>query len=362
MKNIRTRHVDSWRMLLPVAPFAIALQMVAIAAAGPAGKFPDFIPMTSATRGVAVDPAGNVFVSVGQGSGASERILIYKFTPDGGGPSFVADIGQGTIGGLNVTPAGDLYVAMAAGLDRGVWRLDPDGQIELLPGSDKIFFANGLAFDDRGTLYVTESVSLLSVTPQGKPSGPGSIWRIPRRGQARLWMRDEVLRGTGAMNQPVWIGANGIAYRHHHLYVTNTEKSTVMRIPIQKDGTAGLPVVWNLQPVPESPLSFPLRGDGIALDARGNLYVAVLTKSAVVRINPHNMSQKTIAAFQSTAASVPNAPLDFPASLCFGLSRGERMNLFVSNLGMGKVLVPQLPWAGPGLVKIAVDAPGGHRR
>ena len=96
-----------------------------------------------------------------------------------------------------VTADGDLYIALAAGADRGVYRMDREGQIELLPGSDQIFFANGLAFDDRGTLYITESV-------RSPPSygGQGGIWRIPRGGQAELCLRDALLTGTGALGQP----------------------------------------------------------------------------------------------------------------------------------------------------------------
>jgi sugar lactone lactonase YvrE len=281
-------------------------------------------------------------------------IQVRKYSP-AGELLFSVEIGQGTIGGLMVTADGDLYVALAAGLDRGVWRIARGGQIELVPGSNQIFFANGLAFDDRGTLYVTESVSLTAIV-NGKPAGPGGIWRIPRGGQPELWMRDEVLRGTGALGQPVWIGANGIAYYHGNLYVTNTEKGTVMRIPIFKDGSAGVPDVWALQEVLESlpPLRgmFPVvMGDGIALDVHGNLYVAVLTRSAVVRINAQELSQETVAAFQIAPYSVPFAPLDFPASLFFGTGKGERTSLFVTNLGMGK-------WAGPGLVKIDAGVPG----
>ena len=350
-------------------------------AAAPAPRFPAFISMSGFTppvtpRGVAVDKVGNVYVSVGQvrveGDKKVEYILIWKFTPSGRGPSPFAEIGQGTIGGLAVSANGDLYVAMAAGLDKGVWRVDREGQKELLPNSNQIFFANGLAFDNRGTLYVTESVSPSIITLQGKPAGQGGIWRIPRGGQAELWMRDELLRGTGALGQPVWIGANGIAYDHGNLYVTNTEKGTVMRIPVQKDGSAGVPEVWSLQEVWESPLAgapLPAMGDGLVLDVHGNLYVAVLTRSAVVRINAHNLSQETVAVFMglSPVGPPPDAPLDFPASLCFGTGKGERTNLFVTNLGMGTVFVPllpspwnqlQLPWAGPGLVKINAGFPG----
>lgn len=325
----------------------------------PDGRFPAFIPMPGVTpRGVAVDKIGNVFVSAGEMRAGLEYMQIWKFTP-AGEKSFFTEIGQGTIGGLMVTADGDLYVAMAAGQARGVWRVDRRGHKELLPGSNQIFFANGLAFDDRGTLYVTESVSMIS---PGVP-GPGGIWSIPRGGQAVLCLRGELFAGTGALRQPVPIGANGIAYYHGNLYVTNTEKGTVVRIPIQKHGHVGVPELWTmLQEVPESPLAgapLPVAGDGIALDVHGNLYVAVLTRSAVVRINLWDKSQETVAAFRLPDTLPLYAPLDFPASLFFGTGKGERTSLFVTNLGLGKVMVPQLPsWQGPSLVKIDAGVPG----
>ena len=380
MEERRSRLTGRWWMLLPIGLFVVALQAGGTIAAaqlpehwgGPwcsAGEFPAFIPMPAGItpRGVAVDKVGNVYVSVGQGSGSSEHISIWRFKPCGGTPSFVADIGQGTIGGLMVTANGDLYVAMAAGLDKGVWRVGRDGQKGLLPGSNLIFFANGLAFDNRGTLYVTESVSM-------GPSGPGQggIWRIPRGGQAEPWIRDDLLTGTGALGQQVPLGANGIAYYRGDLYVTNTEKGTVLRIPVQGDGSPGAPEEEDLQEVQESPLAGipgfpPAMGDGLVVDVHGNLYVAVLTRSAVVRIDAQDLSsQETVAVFMAKwpVGPPPDAPLDFPASLFFGTGKGERTSLFVTNLGMGKAFVPQLPvigtvpWAGPGLVKIEAGVPG----
>jgi len=82
--------------------------------------------------------------------------------------------------------------------------------------------------------------------------------------------------------------------------------------------------------------------------------VAVLTRSAVVRINALDLSQETIAAF-------PVSPLDFPPSIAFGTGKGERTSLFVTNLGMGAASVPLPPplqWPGPGLVKIDAGVPG----
>lgn len=92
----------------------------------------------------------------------------------------------------------------------------------------------------------------------------------------------------------------------------------------------------------------------------GHLYVAVLTRPAIVRIDAHEWSQETVAVFAAKwpIGPPPDAPLDFAASLFFGKGNGERTTLFVTNLGVGAKLVPQLPgigtvpWAGPGLVAI----------
>jgi sugar lactone lactonase YvrE len=362
MEKRKSRLTDRWwLLLLPIAVFVVAGQTGGTIAAAPAGAFPDFIPMPGVSpRGVAVDKVGNVFVSASVGTGVNEYIQVWQFTP-AGEQSFLAEIGQGTIGGLMVTADGDLYIALAAGVDKGVWRMDRKGKVELLPGSNQIFFANGLAFDDRGTLYITESVSLMGPPP---PFGQGGIWRIPRGGTAELCLRDELLTGTGALGQPVPIGANGIVYFHGDLYVTNTEKGTVLRIPVQKDGSLGLPEIWTvLQEVPESLLAgaqLPVCGDGMALDVHGNLYVAVLTRSAVVRLNLLDKSQETIAAFRLPDNLPLYAPLDFPASLFFGTGKGERTNLFVTNMGLGATIpgLPPLPWGGPGLVKIDAGVPG----
>jgi sugar lactone lactonase YvrE len=351
------------RKVLFVGALFLALGLTALLSQA-AVVFPAFTPMPGVTpRGVAVDKVGNVYVSASVGTGVNEHIKVWKFTPAGEPPfsadTFLADIGQGTIGGLAVTANGDLYVAMAAGLNKGVYRVDREGQKELLPGSNQILFANGLAFDDRGTLYVTESLSMLSTGPP-PVYGPGGIWRIPRGGKAKLCLRDELL-GASDLSPlpaplPAPIGANGIAYYHGNLYVTNTAKGTVLRITLGPDGSVGEPELWTtLKEVPGSPLAglFPVvMGDGIALDVYGNLYVAVLTRSAVVRINLLDKSQETVAVFLFPPhGSFPYAPLDFPASLVFGTGEGERTNLFVTNLGNGG-------WAGPSLVKIDAGVPG----
>ena len=358
MKGRKSSFVDRWwLLLLPIVMFALAGQTGATSAAAPAGEFPVYIPISGVTpAGITVDKIGNVYLGIRETIDGVLYGKIWKYTPSGE-QSFFAQIGAAELYGLTGTANGDLYAAMARiGSDRGVYRVDRKGNIELLPGSDQIVFPNAIASDDRGTLFVTESYS-------GTPPdyGQGGIWRIPKGGEAELWLRSGLLTGIKVAAYPV--GANGIAFYHGDLYVTNTFPGRVLRIPVLPDGSAGDLEVWaTLQDVPESPLAgspFPLMADDVRLDVHGNVYVAVLSRAAVVRINALDKSQETIAAFQLIPhGSVPNAPLDFPASFFFGTGKGERQSLFVSNLGWGKLYVPSITWPGAGLVKIDAGVPG----
>jgi len=339
---------------LGAALASVALLAMAGLAGAPAADRPGFpaviqMPPGDTPSGVAVDKPGNVYVSVRE---PDTRNVIWKYTPDGK-LSFVANMGYGAVVyGLAVTPNGELYVAMATGPESGVYRLDRKGNAELIPGSDDMVYPNGFAFDDRGNLYVTESYS-------GSPGdyGQGGVWRIPPGGEAEVWVRHPLLTGAGA--SPV--GANGIGYYHGDLFVTNTNKGTIVRIPVAKDGGAGEPEVWKqLGPVPEAlPVlsKFPIMPDGLALDVHGNVYVTILTRNAIVRVNADDRAQETVAVLGSSGPA-PSAQFDFPASLAFGTGAGEQQNLFVTNLGWMKNYISSMTWPGPALVKVPAGAPG----
>jgi hypothetical protein len=138
------------------------------------------------------------------------------------------------------------------------------------------------------------------------------------------------------------------------LYVVNCEMGWILRIPVENNGNLGQPEIWTkLKDVPESPLFgypyLPIAGDGIAFDVFGNLYVTVVTRLAVVRINAGDLSQETVAVLNP--ASPFHAPLDTPNSIAVGTGNGSRENLLVANLGT-------IAGIGPCLVKIEADAPG----
>ncbi|MBN2507075.1 MAG: SMP-30/gluconolactonase/LRE family protein [Verrucomicrobia bacterium] len=341
---MNTQRANGLRAMGSAAVLATALIWIT-QAQGAQAAFPSFVSINGQPEGVAVDKVGHVYVSV-----RADTDQVWRFSPAGVG-TLLADLGApgGNAGGLAVDAIGNIYLARAF---QGVLRVTPDGKVSLLPGTEQIAFANALAFDHRGNLYVTET---FSIDPASGDFGPGGIWRIPKSGPAELWLRDELLTGVGTLF-PFPVGANGIGFYNGNLYVVNADKALVVRVAVRPDGSPGQPQVWKaVEDVPESFLygvpSFPVMADGLALDAHGNVYVAVVSRSAIVCIDADDRSQTTVAVW-------PDTPLDTPASLAFGTGEGERQNLFVTNLGMLSGILGGEFWPGPGLVKIHAGTPG----
>jgi sugar lactone lactonase YvrE len=277
-----------------------------------AGQFPE---------GVAVDVRGNAYVSL------INPVAEIRTIDRNGSQSTLAHFAVPGIGplGLAVDASGKLYAAMSTfdPATRGVYRVRADGSSSRLPGTGDIQFPNGIALDPRGTLYVTDSIG-------------GAVWKIPRGGSAQLWLQSPLLTGTGVFGQGFPIGANGIALRQRSVIVTNTERSSVLRIPIGRDGSAGTPSI-----LAQGPALFG--SDGVTLDVFGNAYVAVNSENTLVRIGPGG-SLTTLA----TAAD----GLDNPASLAWGTSRGDRKSLFITNFALFSASPT------PGLLKAAMGVPG----
>ncbi len=342
---------------IAAATLAVSVLLVpAKATAGGAGTFPGFISFDGQPEGVAVDKVGNVYASVNTAAGSDQ---IWKFSPNGE-KSVLVDLGvPGNAAGLAVDAVGNVYMARLAVPGHGVFRVSPDGNAVLLPGSEQIVGADALAFDQRGTLYVTEIFSGDLSTGQ---FGQGGIWRVPKRGSAELWLRHELLTGYPPFLFPYPVGANGIAFCRGALYVINTDKALVVRIPVLPDGGPGEPEVWKqVEDVPESFLYqspyFPLMLDGLAMDVSGNVYIAVPSRSAVIRINAVDRSQETIAVYPPVSSDALPVLIDAPLSLAFGTGKGERESLFVTDSGMMGAFLPG-SWPGPGLVKLEIGIPG----
>lgn len=274
-------------------------------------------------EGVAVDKTGNVFVSV------SPLGRIEKITPGGDRSTYAQVVppgsGNGPLG-LAVDAPGNVYAAVATfnPATSGVYRVARDGSSARLPGTGGVVFPNGLAFDQRGNLYVTDTVV-------------GAVWRIPRGGAAELWFQSPLLEGTGLFGFGVPLGANGIAYRHGTLLVVNTELGSLVQIPILPDGSPGSASVLAQD-------LLLLGSDGVAFDVHGNAWVAVIAQSAIRTVSPSG-SIATVA----TAAD----GLDWASSIAFGTSHGDRKSLYAVNFAIGPPGGP-----GPGLLKLDVGVQG----
>lgn len=305
------------QVLVAVAVLAVP---VAVGAAGHVEEVTTFDPFAAA-EGIAVDRQGNVFVSL-QNFGQ-----VWKIAPDGT-ESLLWQFDYPGTGGLAVDRQGHVYAAHGIFVspgqeDTGVWKIWKDGsKAKRLPGTENIVFPNALAFDKRGNLYVTETVTL-----EGLTGGTieGSIWRIPKRGTAELWYRDAgFLGGTDILADAGFppIGANGISYYKKALYVANTNRFHIVKIPIVGGDQPGTPEI--VADVSDG-LVFP---DGTAFDATGHLWVVAPATHPVdwatgvlYRVNVKNGDVDVVA----TAAD----GLRNPTSLAFG-RKGDKRSIFVT--------------------------------
>ena len=289
-------------------------------------------------EGVAVDRRGNVFMSLAP-TGQLLKLAPGEAEPRvvGSVPGIDAEGGDPGLLGLAVDRGGNVYAGVVAKAAQGIWRFDRrTGAARRLPGTEAIPFPNGLAFDRRGNLYVASS----SEGPAPGGGFLGGIWRVPRRGAVERVMADPVLGGTGQL-VPTGVGANGIAHRRGRLFVVNTEKGTLLRIRVRPDGSLGIPKVIASGPA--------LGGaDGVALDVRGRVYVAVIGQSAIVRVD-HGGRIRPVADADDG--------LDWVSSLAFDTRRGHRRTMYAVNFAIGTQF-GNPPGHGPALLTVPVGAPG----
>jgi sugar lactone lactonase YvrE len=276
-------------------------------------------------EGLAIDKRGNIFLTMtflGElrriGTDGTEEVFAHLPTGGGFGPT-----------GLAVDAIGNVYAAVVTGdpATQGVYRITRDGTVSRLAGTDAIGFANGLAFGDRGDLFVGDST--------------GKVWRIPRAGSAELWASGPLFEGDGSFGLGFPIGANGVAYRHGTLFVTNSEQGSLVSVPVLPDGSAGTPEIFAQDPL--------LGGvDGIALDVHGGIYLPVIAQSTIVYASPDGSSLEVIADGDDG--------LDWASSATFGTAGDER-TLYIVNFSTGPFFGGTRTH-GPALLSMDVGVPG----
>jgi len=314
---------------LPTVVLTAVLAFPAMATAN--GHVEEFVAFDPAAaefpEGISFDKTGNAYVSMillGQ---------IRKIAPDGS-QSVVATIEAPgfSVAGLEVAPWGDIYVAVGA-LDletgqtdpatRGVYRVNREGIATRIAGTGAMQFPNDVTLDERGNVYATDTAG-------------GAVWRIPRGGTAELWSDAPQLAGDGSFGFGFPIGANGIATRAREVLVGNTERGTLVSIPILPNGSAG--------PAHVVKAAAELVGvDGIAVDVLGDVYAASGIQNLLTRV--------TRGGTVETLATAEDG-LNQPSTLAFGTTGGRQKTLFLLNFS----IFPENK--APGVLAVQAGVPG----
>jgi len=287
-------------------------------------------PLIDMPEGIAIDNRGHIFVGNRRLENDLRVSEILEIANDGSVTTFVTldrgaadDFATGILG-LAFGPNGDLYAALASFNARthGVWRISRDGDAERLPGSRRMVLPDALVSDAKGNLYVTDA-------------GDGAVWRFPRGGPGKLWIRHALLEAPG-------IGANGIAFvPPRDLYVANTDQALIARIRIGKDGSA-------MEPEVVAAGTELLTVDGIVADHTGILHAVIAGASffgiaPLVRIDP--------ATGKVEPSTTEFDAFDFPTSLALGQGPLDHKSVHVVNSG---IFPEGRPEAAPGVVRVRV--------
>ena len=313
-----------------LSSFVAVLMLVSaqpvLAAQPEQGVVKDFVnptpPPCNNPEGIAASPDGLLYAS-----GLSGNVCVYTLS---GERVRVMPVGAALLGDLFVAGQG-LYVT-DFGTGR-VLKVDPrSGAVTTL--ATGFGAPNAITQDHQSTLYVSDSFA-------------GAIYTVsPNGGGKTLWKADPLLLPNGFPP----FDANGVAFdrTESFLYVANTSTDRILRIAVNKDGSAGdISVFADGATVHNtSGTARPLDGaDGIQFDVRGNLWVCANQANEIQVLSPD------AELFASYGHNPGDDPLDFPASPIF-----HERGLYIANLafftpGGGKLSVLGVPTPG---------APIGH--
>ncbi len=198
--------------------------------------------------------------------------------------------------GIAFNQQGDLFVAV--GPFSEVVRIRAGDLNAQKPGTAQTFAtdtagANGIAFDRQGNLFVSGGAS-------------GRIYRVgPNGGPAQVAAQiDAHIRTLPDGKTQQSIVANGVEFDGKGaLYVTDTARGAIWKVVIGADGKGGKPALLAQSPLLEG-------ADGLAFDARGNIWVVANERNALVTVTPDG-------AVREIAKNGGQGPLEFPSAIVF---------------------------------------------
>lgn len=222
---------------------------------------------------------------------------------------------------LSADRAGNIYAPIAtfSSAPAGIYKIPAGGGVGVpfATNAEPPFFQpNGTKLSEDGYLFVADS--------------QGVVYRVSPSGEAVAWSRDSVLTGDHhacGSTFPFDVGANGIVVEEDAVYVSNTDRGSIVRFPIRADGSAGAAEIIASD--------CALSGiDGFAFDV----------DRSILLVNNRSNSVQRVGRDGSIRTLFSGAPLDFPTDLAFE-TRGRTRSLLVAvaayNSGAGDAALPE---------------------
>jgi sugar lactone lactonase YvrE len=283
------------------------------AAAWDRGKVEKFATLPAGyanPEGLTVGPHGDVFVTTfaATGTGATKPGQLFVFDGDSGRLKRQ----------VSVAGSSNLLLGLAFHPDTHELLVIDFGHAQVLrvnshTGASSVFMTvtggaglNGLTFDRRGNVYVSDSFQ-------------GIIWRTgPGGGAGTIWVQDDLLKPNGGTPG---FGANGVEFNSDEsaLFVANTAMDQIIRIPFNA-GAHGTPAVF---------VNSANGADGIAIDEDDNIWIAANQADEIVVIDKTGRVIAKLGDFGGLDESDAPIGLLFPASPA--ISGGY---LYVTNLSL----------------------------
>lgn len=248
------------------------------------------------------DVQGSIFVT------SYEEGKIYRVTSSGERGEF-AHI-NGNVSGIVVEQSGNLLVAASVdGKTPTILRIDLTGAVEHLVTLPDAIFLNGMTHLEGDRYLVADSYK-------------GAIWEVDTDTRnVRIWIQSTLLARSDTSNP--FPAVNGIKLYNNFLFASNTQRQLLIRIPLAKNGTPGVPEVFLSN----------VNLDDFAFDVRGNLYGTTHVYNSVIRISPEKQITTIAKAEQgltgSTALAFGRGGSDYPQ----GELRSDRTSLYVTTNG-----------------------------
>jgi sugar lactone lactonase YvrE len=194
----------------------------------------------------------------------------------------------------------------------------------------------------RRLLDVPDSLFLNGFTPARPGFGYcvdsllGAVFEIDlARATSRLVLRHELLGKISA--EPMLPGVNGVKIGDDALWLTNTDRALVLRAGLNGDGPDGRVEI----------AAGHLRGDDLALDDAGNLYVTTHIHNTLVRLDPDG---------RRVALAGPDQGMHGSTACAFGVGVDDHA-VFVTTTGGIVMPVDDTPREAK-LVRLDVGRPG----